>query len=121
MPGDTASLTWHLVPQAEWAAVPAGAPYLPAAFPRDGFIHTTHDAGEVAAAGNRYYRDDPRPYLAIRIDLRRLSSPWRYDGDARFPHIYGPLTPEAVIAVVPAPRAADGSFLPPLETRRAEN
>lgn len=118
--GDMASLTWHLVPAAEWAATPAGASYLPAAFPRDGFIHTTHDAAEVAAAGNRYYRDDHRPYLAVRIDLRRLSSPWRYDGDRRFPHIYGPLNPEAVIAVIPAPRAADGMFQPPTEACESE-
>ena len=82
------------------------APYLPAAFPQDGFIHTTHTAVEVAAAGNRYYTRDPRPYYAVAIDLRRLTSPWRYDGDERFPHIYGPLNRAAVLAVPPAPRAA---------------
>ena len=47
----------------------------------DGFIHTTHAPDEVAAAGNRYYRDDPRPYLAIGIDLpprrRAMAVRWR--------------------------------------------
>jgi uncharacterized protein (DUF952 family) len=109
---DLTALTWHLVPAAEWAATPADAPYLPAAFPQDGFIHTTHTAAEVAAAGTRYYKDDARPYLAVRIDLRRLTSPWRYDGDRRFPHIYGPLNRDAVLAVHPAPRNPDGTFLP---------
>lgn len=110
---DPASLTWHLVPAEEWQATPADAPYLPAAFAQDGFIHTTHTAEEVAAAGTRYYKDDPRPYLAILIEVRRLTSPWRYDGDHRFPHIYGPLNRDAVLAVHPAPRTLHGAFLPP--------
>ncbi|MHB8644583.1 MAG: DUF952 domain-containing protein [Thermomicrobiales bacterium] len=106
-------LAYHLVPTEEWGAVPPGAAYLPAAFAQDGFIHTTHTAVEVAAAGNRYYTNDARPYLALAIDLRRLVSPWRYDGDERFPHIYGPLNPDAVLATPAAPRAPDGTFLPP--------
>jgi uncharacterized protein (DUF952 family) len=113
---DPTSLTWHLVPQEEWRSAPMDAPYLPAAFQGDGFIHTTHAADEVAAAGNRYYRDDSRPYLTVLIDLQRVTSSWRYDGDRRFPHIYGPLNRDAVIAVHPAPRTSDGTFLAPEET-----
>ena len=115
-PGDPAPawLTYHLVPTEEWPLAPEAA-YLPTAFLQDGFIHTTHAPDEVAAAGNRYYRGDPRPYLAVAIDLRRVTSPWRYDGDARFPHIYGPLNRDAVLAVSLAPRAPDGTFLPPPE------
>lgn len=110
---DPASLTWHLVPVEEWASTQADTLYLPAAFSQDGFIHTTHNADEVAAAGNRFYKDDARSYLAVLIDLRLLTSPWRYDGDFRFPHIYGPLNRDAVLAVRPAPRTPDGTFLPP--------
>lgn len=110
---EPAWLAYHLAPAEEWEAVPPDAPYLPAVFPQDGFIHTTHRANEVAAAGNRYYTQDTRPYLALVVDLRRLTSPWRYDGDKRFPHIYGPLNRDAVIATPPAPRKPDGTFLPP--------
>lgn len=110
---EPAWLAYHLVPVEEWDAVAPDAPYYPAAFPQDGFVHTSHTAAEVAAAGNRYYTSDPRPYYALAIDLRRLASPWRYDGDARFPHIYGPLNHEAVLAAPPAPRQPDGAFLPP--------
>jgi ADP-ribose pyrophosphatase YjhB (NUDIX family)/uncharacterized protein (DUF952 family) len=110
---EPAWLAYHLVPTEEWDAVPPDMLYLPAAFPQDGFIHTTHTAVEVAAAGNRYYTRDPRPYNAVVIDLRRLTGPWRYDGDERFPHIYGPLNRTAVIATPPAPRTPDGAFLPP--------
>lgn len=110
---EPAWLTYHLVPTEEWDAVQPGASYYPSSFPQDGFIHTTHTAVEVAAAGNRYYTRDARPYYALVIDLRRLTSPWRYDGDTRFPHIYGPLHREAVLAAPPAPREPDGTFLPP--------
>ncbi len=110
---EPAWLTYHLVPVAEWERG-ADAPYLPAAYPQDGFIHTSHTAAEVAAAGNRYYAADARPYYALAIDLRRVTSPWRYDGDARFPHIYGPLNRDAVHAALPAPRTPDGTFLTPL-------
>ncbi len=106
-------LTYHLVPVDEWDAAPPDAPYFPAAFAREGFVHTTHAAEEVAAAGNRYYRADPRPHYAVVIDLRRITAPWRYDGDERFPHIYGGIDRIAVLATPPAPRMADGIFLPP--------
>jgi len=111
---EPAWVTYHLVPTEEWDAAPPDAPYTPVAFAADGFIHTTHAADEVAAAGNRYYRADPRPHLAVVIDLRRVTAPWRHDGDLRFPHIYGPLNRDAVIAVPPAPRHHDGTFLPPV-------
>ncbi len=112
-PAEPEWVTYHLVPTDEWEAASPDAPYTPVAFPRDGFIHTTHTASEVAAAGNRYYRADPRPHLAVVIDLRRVTAPWQYDGDARFPHIYGPLNRDAIIAVSSALRQPDGTFLPP--------
>jgi ADP-ribose pyrophosphatase YjhB (NUDIX family)/uncharacterized protein (DUF952 family) len=110
---EPAWLTYHLVPVEEWDAVPQDTPYYPTAFPQDGFIHTSHTAAEAAAAGNRYYTRDARPYYALAVDLRRLTSPWRYDGDARFPHVYGPLNHDAVMAAPTAPRLPDGTFLPP--------
>lgn len=110
---EPAWVTYHLVPTEEWEAAPPDVSYTSVAYARDGFIHTTHTVGEVAAAGNRYHRHDPRPYLVVVIDLRRVTAPWRYDGDARFPHLYGPLNREATLAVQPAPRQPDGTFLPP--------
>lgn len=110
---EPAWLTYHLVPVVAWEAA-TDAPFLPAAYSQDGFIHTTHTAVAVAAAGNRYYTADSRPYYALAIDLRRVTSPWRYDGDTRFPHIYGALNRDAVLAALPAPRTPDGTFLPPI-------
>lgn len=103
-------LTYHLTPRD--AFDPAAAEYLPPAYADEGFIHTTRMLTLIPEVGNRYYRDDPRPYLLLTIDLNRLAVPWRYDaaGDD-YPHLYGPLNREAVIAVQPVARAANGSFV----------
>lgn len=102
-------LTYHLVPRDEFD--PEAAQYRPPAFAREGFIHTTRTRELVPAVGNRYYRDDPRPYLLLTIDLDRLAVPWRYDAAGEdYPHLYGPLNRDAIVAVRPMPRAANGAF-----------
>jgi hypothetical protein len=67
---------------------------------------------DLADVGNRYYRADPQPYEALTIALRWLTSPWRYDGDERYPHVYGPLDRAAITEVRPIPRDGDGTFRP---------
>ena len=103
-------LTYHLVAVADYD--PAAAEYLPAAFAGEGFIHTTRTSALLAEVANRYYRADPRPYLLLTVDLARLTVPWRYDAAGEdYPHLYGPLNRDAVIAIAPMPRAADGTFV----------
>ncbi len=66
---------------------------------------------------NRYYRGDPRPYLLVMVDLDRVSADWRYeDPGAVYPHIYGPLDRDAVVAVEDMRRHEDGRFLQDHET-----
>jgi uncharacterized protein (DUF952 family) len=103
-------LTYHLVATTDYD--PTAVEYLPAAFADEGFIHTTKTPALLAEVANRYYRNDPRPYLLLTLDLDRLTVPWRYDaaGDD-YPHLYGPLNREAVINIAPMPRAEDGTFL----------
>lgn len=103
-------LAWHLVPVAAWSEAASDAPFSAASLDDEGFVHLTHDEEELLRAGDRYYRDDPRPYVALLIDLDRLSAPWRYDGDERFPHAYGPLDREAILAVRAVTRGPDGAF-----------
>ncbi len=63
------------------------------------------------ATADRYYRDDPRPYVAITIDLERAGSPWRIEDPAGiYPHVYGPIEREAIVAVQHVRRAPDGRF-----------
>ena len=107
-------LTLHLVAAEYFRDCDRAAPYVPEAFGTEGFIHCTDGADELARTGTRYYRDDRRMYVALVIDKRRVRPDVRYEDAARaYPHIYGPLNRDAIVAVVPVLRDADGSFLPP--------
>lgn len=108
-PGAT---TLHLLPADVWARTRDEPSYTPDAFAADGFVHCTNGDDELIAAGNRYYRSDPRPFLALTISIDRLTSPARYDDAARiFPHVYGPINREAMIAARTVNRDSDGEFL----------
>lgn len=112
MPPAGARTAYHLVPLAVWFAAPADAGYVPPAFADDGFVHLTHRMSDLVAVANAFYRGDPRPHLVLTVVLARLSSPWRYDGDERYPHVYGPIDRAAITQVRRMPRAADGTFRP---------
>jgi len=66
----------------------------------------------MVATANKFYRDDPSEFVVLTVDLDRCGSPWRIDDPGKpYPHIYGPIAPEAVVAVQPFRRSPDGSFL----------
>ena len=106
--------TFHLVAGEYFRDCDSRAPYVPADFEREGFIHCTDGAENVADVANRYYRNDRRMYVALVIDKRRVTSPIRYeDDDGIYPHIYGPLNRDAIVTILPVLRGRDGSFQPP--------
>jgi uncharacterized protein (DUF952 family) len=104
--------TLHLVPEATWEAHDPAAPYLPAAYPEDGFVHCTDGDEEMVKVANRFYRDDPRPFLLLTVDLERTGSPWRFDDPGEtYPHVYGPIDLASVTEVRRMTRDADGTFV----------
>jgi uncharacterized protein (DUF952 family) len=106
--------TYHLVAAAYYLACDNKAPYVPADFANDGFIHCTDGADNLAATANRYYRDDLRMYVALVIDTSLVTSEIRYEDEAGiYPHIYGPLNRDAIVAVIPVLRDASGGFIAP--------
>lgn len=103
--------TLHLVPEATWAAHDPSEPYLPAAYAVDGFVHCTDGDEAMLAVAGRFYREDPRPFLLLTLDLDRVGSPWRFDDPAGiYPHVYGPIDPACVLEVRRLVRAPDGTF-----------
>jgi uncharacterized protein (DUF952 family) len=70
-----------------------------------GFLHAAHRP-QVAGVFDRYYREMGQPLVLLTIDTDRLGVPWREDevGNETFPHIYGPLSPRAVVGVQPLDR-----------------
>ena len=109
---ELAVVTLHLVPEDVWLAQKNESQYLPDGFSSEGFIHCTHGNDSVIEVGNRYYRDDPRPYLVLEVDLEHVVVPVIYEDDERrFPHIYGPLERRAIRRVSRIERTADGTFV----------
>ncbi len=105
-------LTYHLVPVEVWTAADPRAPYEAASLASEGFIHCTDGVDELIATANRHYRDDPRPFLALSIDLDTTGSPWRIDDPGGiYPHVYGPIDRAAIVGHAPLVRDGDGQFL----------
>ena len=105
--------TYHLTPAEWWAAAdstePLGAPSLAA----EGFIHCTDGAAAIVATANRHYREDPRAFVILTVDLDRVASRWSIEDPGQiYPHVFGPINRDAIVAVVPAPCDQDGEFLP---------
>ena len=106
------NLALHLVPAALWEAVSSDAPFRAESLGTEGFIHLTHGMADLVEVADRFYRDDPRPQLVLTVDLDRLTAPWRYDGDERYPHVYGPIDRDTVLDVRPISREAGGRYVP---------
>ena len=110
---EPARLTFHLTPAAWWAAADLTAPLTAPSLETEGFIHCTTGADEMVATANRHYRDDPRPFVVLTLDLERLTAPVRVDDPAGiYPHVFGPIDRAAIVGVQPVARDVDGTFLP---------
>jgi len=101
---------YKIVPAALWrdaevAGVFRGAPVDLA----DGFIHfsTSEQVAETAAKHFAGQRD----LLLVRVDTERFGDSLKWEtsrGGALFPHLYGPLPVDAVVAAEPLPLGDDG-------------
>ena len=113
----------HLVQADVFHSVAYGAAYLPVGFEADGFIHCTREPDMLLRIANSFYKDRPGDFVVLLIDERKVAAPVKYEppapvggrvadtaGTILFPHIYGPLNPDAVVDVIRVLRAADGRF-----------
>jgi len=99
---------YHLVTPSVWRRAD-GRPYRAASLAAEGFIHCSH-ADQVARSANRFYADADE-LLALCLDADRLGEALREEpssGGELFPHVYGPIPPDAVAEVRPLRRGPDG-------------
>jgi uncharacterized protein (DUF952 family) len=105
------SQIYHLVPPSIWNAC-GDAPYRAASLETEGFIHCSYE-NQVAQVANLFYADQAE-LVALCIDTGRLAHPVR-DEDVgtgeRFPHVYGPIEREEVVAVYSLRRDAEGHWI----------
>lgn len=110
------SSIYHLAPAARWRTWPDHQGYLPAEYDADGFVHCTSGDDLMLQVANRFYKGQPGDYVLLVIDSERLESDLRWEQStdglaALFPHIYGPINRDSIIAVRSVRRADDGEFL----------
>lgn len=103
--------TYHLVPAAAWQVAVDQDRYVPASIAAEGFVHCTDGQAELLRTADRYYRDDPSPFVVLTIDLDRVGAPWTIEDAAGiYPHVHGPIERSAIVAVAPLERDPDGGF-----------
>ena len=103
---------YHLATRSEFERLRRNTIYTPANFAADGFIHCSTRASTLAVA-NDYFGSVDEPLLLLAIDPSRLSARLVFEEPApiagggtehlstaaRFPHIYGGLSLDAVTGV----------------------
>ncbi len=107
---------FHIATLADWEAARRTGAYATSTLGRtleeEGFLHASHRA-QVPTVFGRYYRDAGVPLVLLTIDTERLDVPWREEqvGEERYPHVFGPLDPAAVVRVQSLTReGSTGSF-----------
>jgi uncharacterized protein (DUF952 family) len=110
-------LIFHVATDADWQAAIVSGAYttstLGVTLDREGFLHCSRDsqAGRVLA---KYYRDVTEPLTLLTVDTDLLTAPWQFDdvpgAELSFPHIYGPLNPDAVVEETPLAKGVSGEW-----------
>lgn len=65
-------LTFHLVSSSYFDSLDSRTDYTPNNFVREGFIHCTDDAQEIARVANALYKSNPEPHYYLYIDKTRV-------------------------------------------------
>jgi uncharacterized protein (DUF952 family) len=111
-------MIYHVVPLDEWNAG-ADRPYAPASLAEEGFVHCSPDEEITLSVVNAFYRDSPRPLLALVLDEERLTATCEWEAAAPapppgvaestlFPHVFGPVNRDAVTRVLEVRWDEDG-------------
>ncbi len=102
-------MIFHLAIREEWESQ---SPYRPASLKEEGFIHCSTATQLLTVANDLFAgRED---LLLLTIDPDELSAPVVYEDcyetGQRFPHVYGRLDADAVVAVTPFVPDQTGTF-----------
>ena len=109
----------HISKRGHWMDSQAGSDYRASSLETEGFIHCSRP-DQVLKVANMFYRGVPDLCL-LWIVPQKLESELRWEAadDDHFPHLYGPLNLDSVIAVSDFQPDPDGiyRFLPEIQSR----
>ena len=105
------SLIYKIISAPEWRMAEAAGVFRGATIDlADGYIHfSTAEQARETAAKHFVGQND---LLLVAVDATRLGDALKWEvsrGGALFPHLYAPLSLDAVTGVAPLPLAADGA------------
>jgi uncharacterized protein (DUF952 family) len=110
-------LIHHLALVSDWESAEVVGEYristLGRTLDEEGFLHFCRTEEQLAGVAQRYYAHVTDPLCLLTVDVARLpipvvDEPPAPGGDEQFPHVYGPLPVEAVVAVTPLGCDQDG-------------
>lgn len=105
----------HFTRTSHWEQFDEG-PYRHPTLDDQGFIHFS-DPDQVLSVANSDWVPKEPSYKLLCVDPDRLDAEVVYEGEPEaFPHVYGPVPMEAIVAVVPFP-LEDGTFRLPDELK----
>jgi len=106
---DPGEHVFHLALRRDWEAALGEGSYristLGRTLAEEGFIHASR-RHQVQGVQDAFYGDVTEPMVLLEIDPVLLTAPLVLEvppgGDEPFPHVYGPVGVDAVVAVTPA-------------------
>jgi uncharacterized protein (DUF952 family) len=93
-------MIYHIAMASDWESQKNELEYVPTGYYREGFIHCCKDI-QLEGVKERYFRGQSGMVL-LHVDESKLKAVLKYEAstnDEEFPHVYGPINREAIIAV----------------------
>ncbi len=123
-------MIYHLATRKDWNDALEQGAYTATSLEAEGFIHCS-TVDQILTVANAFYLDAVEPLLlgideeACTAQVRweppahpsAYSTPGELDAAGRFPHLYGPLNPDAVVEVWEMVKGADGLYRLPGRVR----
>lgn len=104
----------HALSESDWESFQEQGEYRPESLDEHGFVHCSKPGQMVVVAD--YNHADSDEMVLLLLDGSSLDSPVRYEsgenGASAYPHVYGPLTLDAVVESFPFVQDETGFRLP---------
>ena len=104
------AIIYHLTTNEAWAAAQAAGEYEAPSLAEEGFIHCSKDVEQMLRVAERLYAGQTG-LLALEVEVEKLESPLKVEPSRSgelYPHIYGKLNLDAVLAERELVLGADG-------------